>query len=178
MRAFILSLVSLASSIIATPIPDTPSHVSVEIFSSSDGLSKRTSLSNTRNELGLCRPVTVIFARGTIELGNIGALVGPPFFNALEAAIGASNLAVQGVDYPATFLGYLAGGSKAGAKTLAALTEQAAAQCPDTQIVLSGYSQGAQVVHLGAAKLSASTAARVSAVVSTGVREHLLKYLG
>src|SRR3954453_14201832 len=77
----------------------------------------------TRNDLvnGICAPVTVIFARGTIELGNVGALAGPPFFNALADIIGNQNRAVQGVDYPATIPGYLEGGDPAGAATLASL---------------------------------------------------------
>ena len=122
---------------------------------------------DTRNELGECKPVTVIFARGTIELGNVGSLVGPPFFNALDVVLGADNVGVQGVDYPADILGYLEGGDPGGAATTASLLNQAASQCPDTQIVLSGYSQGAQVVHLGEAQVSAEVAARIAAVVST-----------
>jgi hypothetical protein len=43
--------------------------------------------------------MTVIFSRGTT--GNVGTLAGPPFFQALDAAAGASNVAVQSVDYPA-----------------------------------------------------------------------------
>lgn len=124
-----------------------------------------------RNELTECAPVTVIFARGTVELGNVGSFAGPPFFNALDLAIGAENVAVQGVDYPATIEGYLEGGDRGGASTLADLTNQAASACPNTQIVLSGYSQGAQVVHLGEAQISAEVAARVAAVVSWIFRE-------
>lgn len=41
-------------------------------------------------------------------------------------------------------------------------------QCPNTQVVMSGYSQGAQVVHLAAADLPAATMAKVSAVVTYG----------
>ena len=95
----------------------------------------------TRNDLvnGVCAPVTVIFARGTVELGNVGALAGPPFFNALADIISSQNLAVQGVDYGATIAGYLEGGDPAGAATLAALVNLAVSQCPSTQIVLSGY---------------------------------------
>jgi len=130
---------------------------------------RQLDFSDERDELsGPCKPVTVIFARGTLELGNVGSLAGPPFFNALDDIIGASNLAVQGVDYGATIAGYLEGGDPAGAATLASLTNQAASQCPSTQIVLSGYSQGAQVVHLGAQQLSASVASHVSAVVLFG----------
>jgi cutinase len=143
--------------------------------------------SDTENDLvdGICREVTVIFARGTTESGNVGALAGPPFFDALDTALGASKVGLQGVDYGATIAGYLEGGDPAGASTLANLTQLASTQCPDTQIVLSGYrysttlntillnctndglSQGAQVVHLGAAKLSSALASKVIAVVSS-----------
>ncbi len=54
----------------------------------------------TANELSKCAKVTVIFARGTIEPGNVGYLAGPPFFDALAAIIGGANLDVQGVPYP------------------------------------------------------------------------------
>ena len=62
--------------------------------------------------------------------------------------------------------GYLEGGDKEGSATFAQLTERAAQQCPDTQLVLAGYSQGAQLVHNGAAMIAPETAARVRAVVS------------
>ena len=136
MKASILYMPSFALSTAAVP---------VESFSID--LSKCQSLSDTENQLGLCRPVTVIFARGTIELGNVGSLAGPPFFSALDVAIGARNVGVQGVDYPATIVGYLEGGDKGGAATLAALTEQAASQCPGTQIVLSGYRYMPMPIH-------------------------------
>ena len=123
--------------------------------------------SDTRNELSECKAVTIIFARGTIELGNVGSITGPPFFNALDDLVGAGNVAVQGVDYPATISGYLEGGDAGGAATTASLLEQAASQCPDTQIVLSGYSQGAQEVHLGEAQISADVAAHIAAIVSS-----------
>ena len=126
-------------------------------------------LDPTRNELSDCKPVTVIFARGTIELGNVGSITGPPFFYELDNALGEENVAVQGVDYPATIFNYLLGGSKDGAQEFKALTEKAASECPDTQIVWSGYSQGAQVVHLGADLVDADVAARVAAVVSSSL---------
>lgn len=100
----------------------------------------RQSLNPTRNDLsGPCKPVTIIFARGTSELGNVGLLAGPPFFNALGSIIGYSNIAVQGVDYPASIPGYLVGGSPDGSATFASLVGQAASKCPQTQIVVGGY---------------------------------------
>jgi Cutinase len=107
----------------------------------SNTLSKRGDFSPTRNDLtqDLCQRVTVIFARGTVELGNVGALAGPPFFNALEAMLGAQSVAVQGVDYKANIPGYLEGGDPAGAANLAAKANLAVTKCPNTQIVLSGY---------------------------------------
>lgn len=106
------------------------------------GLNIRQS-SDTRNDLtdgSVCKAVTVIFARGTTESGNVGAFTGPPFFSALATAIGTDNLAVQGVDYPADIAGFLAGGDAAGSKKMAELVSQAITQCPDTKVVMSGYS--------------------------------------
>jgi cutinase len=74
-------------------------------------------LASTANDLenGGCKPVSVIFARGTTEPGNIGTVVGPPMEAALQQKLGASNVAFQGVDYPASVPGFLAGGSPGGA---------------------------------------------------------------
>ena len=45
---------------------------------------------------------------------------------------------------------------------------QTATRCPNTKIVLAGYSQGAQLVHNAAVRTSAANAARVAAVVVFG----------
>ncbi|KAI9815947.1 MAG: hypothetical protein M1827_001939 [Pycnora praestabilis] len=134
-------------------------------------VAKRQGYSDTQNDVtnnAPCKAVTIIFARGTTELGNVGSVAGPPFFNALGAEIGSNNVAVQGVPYAASVAGYLEGGDPAGASALASLTSQALSQCPNTQIVLSGYSQGAQEVHLGAKQLSTATASKIAAVVLFG----------
>ena len=166
MELFLIMLFVMAAAVWTSPVPEAQPRGFDIVGKLSDELNKRqTNYDITRNELGECKSVTVIFARGTIELGNVGSITGPPFFNALDVLIGFKNVAVQGVDYPATIGGYLQGGDQEGAQKLADLTEQAATQCPSTQIVLSGYSQGAQVVHLGEAKISPEIAARVAAVV-------------
>ncbi|KAH8684524.1 cutinase-domain-containing protein [Tricladium varicosporioides] len=115
-----------------------------------------------------CKKVTVIFARGTTSPGNVGESTGPPFFQAIAALVGTNNIAVQGVDYPASILGFLEGGDTAGGKLMANLTARAMTQCPDTKVVMSGYSQGGQLVHKAAKQLSAAVAAKVSSVVIFG----------
>ncbi|KAL2040195.1 hypothetical protein N7G274_007098 [Stereocaulon virgatum] len=177
MKSLIPCLALLASTVVASPVSPAEPQGFEQMRALSAALSNRphnslskrqSNWSDDRNELSECKPVTVIFARGTVELGNVGALVGPPFFNALDQAIGADNVAVQGVPYPASIIGYLEGGDKGGATNAAQLLEQAASQCPDTQIVLSGYSQGAQVAHLGEQQVSPEVAARIAAVVVFG----------
>ncbi|KAK2017633.1 cutinase [Colletotrichum eremochloae] len=137
------------------------------------GISKRQYQSDTSNQLTdgtACRPVTLIWARGTTQPGNLGEAgsEGPAFFNALASMIGASNLAVQGVNYAANVLGFLLGGDPNGSTTMANLVAQAVTQCPNTKIVLSGYSQGGQLVHNAANKLTPAQLARISAVLIFG----------
>lgn len=67
---------------------------------------------------GVCAPVTVIYARGTAESGNVGYLAGPPFFDTLRALIGTNNVAVQGVDYAADTAGFLEGGDIPGSELM------------------------------------------------------------
>ncbi|KAK7958588.1 cutinase precursor [Apiospora saccharicola] len=121
-------------------------------------------------EEGRCGDVVVIFARGTTEPGNVGALAGPPLFDALRQSMGVAGktVAVQGVEYPASFTGYLQGGDKAGSRQMAALVTRAFQQCPSSKIVMSGYSQGGQVVHNAAKLLPAATMANVSSVIIFG----------
>ncbi|KAJ7114183.1 cutinase, partial [Mycena crocata] len=109
-----------------------------------------------------------IFARGTNEDGNVGARIGPPLIADLRAALGTAGIAAQGVDYSASVLGYLEGGDPAGSTTLFNLINTAASKCPSTKIVISGYSQGAQLVHNAAERLTAAVTARIAAVVVFG----------
>jgi hypothetical protein len=72
----------------------------------------------TEEDQPSCAAMSVIFARGTTEPGNVGVLTGPEFFTALEATVGAQNVAVQGVDYSASIDGFLEGGDPAGSQTM------------------------------------------------------------
>ena len=92
-----------------------------------------------------CAPYTLIFARGTTEIGTLGETVGPALDLGLNIAA-PGQWSIQGVNYQATVDGDnclgLPGGSMA-----AQLLEQVASSCPSTKIIMSGYSEGAMVAH-------------------------------
>ncbi|KAL8801227.1 MAG: hypothetical protein Q9182_004621 [Xanthomendoza sp. 2 TL-2023] len=119
---------------------------------------------NTANDITNktpCKPLTIIFARGTNERGNLGSVIGPPLYTALKTKLGAEKIAYQGVPYPASPAGNANGGGTGGA-LMASLAQQAIQQCPSTKIILSGYSQGGSVVHragpqLGSTPIAAGT---------------------
>ncbi|KAF8147586.1 cutinase [Crassisporium funariophilum] len=115
-----------------------------------------------------CSDVVVYFARGTTEPGTLGTVVGPPFQSALQSALTGKTLQFVGINYPATVDGYLAGGDAGGGKTMADSVTSTANSCPKAKIVMSGYSQGAQVTHIAANRLSAALQNRVIAVVTFG----------
>ncbi|KAK9799895.1 putative Cutinase [Seiridium cardinale] len=120
---------------------------------------------------GKCGDVVIVYARGTTEPGNVGSLTGPPFFTAVRNRLSANGktLAVQGVDdYEADVTGFLEGGDAKGSQRMSVLVTQAFKQCPSSKIVMSGYSQGSQVVHNAAKLLPASTMSAVSSIVMFG----------
>jgi cutinase len=88
-----------------------------------------------------CPDVEVVFARGTGELPGIGG-VGQAFVDSLRAKAGAKSVDVYAVNYPATtdFPRAVDGINDAAAHIQATATN-----CPKTEIVLGGYSQGAAV---------------------------------
>ncbi|KAK7722883.1 hypothetical protein SLS57_004736 [Botryosphaeria dothidea] len=117
-----------------------------------------------------CKPIMVIFARGTTEVGDLGTVAGPPFQTALNAKF-PGQVSMQGVPapaYPADVPGYLAGGSATGASKMAEMVKDAATNCPDARIIMSGYSQGGQLVHKAGAQLDSQTASRVAGAVIFG----------
>jgi hypothetical protein len=74
------------------------------------GISSGGGVRNDIIDDGKCNLVTLIFACGTSEQGNIGQIVGPPFVVALEREFGKGNVAVQGFnDYPAITEDYCTG---------------------------------------------------------------------
>lgn len=94
-----------------------------------------------------CPSTEVVFARGTGEPPGIGR-VGQALLDSLRSRVGDGQVAAYAVEYPATrdFLKAVDGASDARAHVVAT-----AAECPSTEIVLGGYSQGAAVIDLIAA---------------------------
>jgi cutinase len=91
-----------------------------------------------------CPAVQVVFARGTGEPDGIGR-VGEAFVDALRPLVKGKSVAVDAVNYPATrdFLR-----AADGANDASLFVQNMATTCPDTKIVLGGYSQGAAIVDI------------------------------
>jgi len=119
---------------------------------------------------GGCRDVIIFFARGTTEPGNVGDSPGPQTIDLLKAALGEDVVAGQGIDYSASLLGnlYEGGCPPDEAADMAALITDAATSCPSAQLLVSGYSQGAAMVHRSIEQLSASVRGQIAAAVTYG----------
>ncbi len=95
-----------------------------------------------------CSDVEVIFARGTGEPPGVGG-VGQAFIDALRADAGAKSVSVYPVNYAASsdFNDTMAFAQTVvdGIRDAGAHVQSTAAACPNTRIVLGGYSQGAAV---------------------------------
>ncbi len=125
-----------------------------------------------------CSNVEVVFARGTNEAPGVG-LTGQSFVDALNARLPGKTVDVYGVNYPAS-LNF--GQAVDGVADASNRIEAIATSCPNTKIVLGGYSQGAAVaayttadsvpagvdLPAGVAVMPPSVASHVSAVVLFG----------
>jgi cutinase len=95
-----------------------------------------------------CADVEAVFARGTGEPPGVGG-IGQNFVDALRSQIGHRSLDVYAVDYPAS--GDFASGIDFAMTVIQGIRDAVnniqatAANCPNTRIVLGGFSQGAAV---------------------------------
>lgn len=93
-----------------------------------------------------CPDVEVVFARGTGEPPGVGG-IGQAFVDALHAKVGARTYEVYPVNYAASsdFSGGVdfARTVVDGIRDAATHIENTAANCPNTRMVLGGFSQGA-----------------------------------
>ncbi|MBV5242490.1 MULTISPECIES: cutinase family protein [Mycolicibacterium] len=91
-----------------------------------------------------CPDVEVVFARGTSEPPGVGR-VGQALADQLRNQLGGRTVGTYGVIYPASYDFFTSGDGAADATNRISVM---AAQCPNTRIVLGGYSQGAAVVDM------------------------------
>ncbi|KAI0010806.1 carbohydrate esterase family 5 protein [Xylariaceae sp. FL0662B] len=151
---------------------DTIAKLRAKSVNNSAGLSHRETIGTTANEFqdGSCKDVIFIFARGTTEIGNIGANPGPQVIDKLKAALGTGSVAAQGLDYPALLSDNLKDGGcdPEDADKLRDLINQAAKKCPSSKLVVSGYSQGAALVHRAVKSASTSVKNKIAAAVMFG----------
>jgi cutinase len=89
-----------------------------------------------------CPDVEVVFARGTTEPPGVGP-TGQAFVDSLRARLGTESIGVYPVDYPASMDFPTA---VDGIYDASDRVRSMAANCPDTKLVLGGYSQGAAVM--------------------------------
>ncbi len=94
-----------------------------------------------------CPDIQVVFARGTGEPVGAGR-VGDAFADSLRFLVTGKAVAVDAVDYPASY-DFLR--AMDGVNDAAAFIESTAASCPQTKLVLGGYSQGAAIIDVLAA---------------------------
>jgi cutinase len=94
-----------------------------------------------------CPDIEVIFARGTDDTPGLGT-VGNAFVGALKSKVGGRSVGSYAVNYPASFDFLAAAG---GANDASAHVQYMMGACPNTKLVLGGYSQGAAVMDVIAA---------------------------
>ncbi|MCV7226543.1 cutinase family protein [Mycolicibacterium komossense] len=121
-----------------------------------------------------CPDIEVVFARGTDEPAGIGR-VGQALVDSLKPLVKGKSIGTYAVDYPASY-DFLAVAQ--GANDASTHIQSMAAKCPDTKMVLGGYSQGAAVIDvittapiagLGfAAPMPAAIAGHIAAVAVFG----------
>lgn len=87
-----------------------------------------------------CPDAEVVFARGREEPPGVGA-VGDALVNSLRGKTRMS-IGVYGVNYPANI------STGSGANDMSAHVQSMARDCPNTRLVLGGYSLGAEVADL------------------------------
>ncbi|HME13954.1 MAG TPA: cutinase family protein [Mycobacterium sp.] len=90
-----------------------------------------------------CPDVEVTFARATTEPPGVG-VVGQEFIDSLRSQVGGKSIAVYPVNYPAS--DDFAPSVNAGTSDANAHVQSMIANCPNTKMVLGGYSQGALVI--------------------------------
>jgi cutinase len=116
-----------------------------------------------------CSDIEVVFARATTEPPGVGQ-VGQVFVDTLRSQVGGRTVAVYPVNYPAS--DDFTNSASAGAVDARAHVQSVAANCPNTRMVLGGYSQGAIVIDLITA-IPVSLAGFTPAPMAPDVADHV-----
>jgi len=112
-----------------------------------------------------CPDVEVVFARGTTEPPGPGG-IGGAFVDSLRSQLGGRSVGVYAVNYPASR--EFDTSTPAGANDASAHIQSMAASCPNTRMVLGGYSQGAGVIDLSTTAMPPQVADHVAAAALFG----------
>lgn len=112
-----------------------------------------------------CPDAEVVFARGSGQPVGLGD-VGDAFLAALREQVPGKSIQDYPVNYPATY--DFATSPGIGVQDASAHIQGTITNCPKTQIVLGGYSQGAGVIELASNSMPAEVADHVAAVALFG----------
>jgi cutinase len=112
-----------------------------------------------------CSDIEVVYARGTHQEPGL-ADVGQAFVDSLISQVGGRSVGVYAVNYPANDDYH--NSATAGADDASAHIQGTVAGCPNTKIVLGGYSQGSTVIDLATTTVPAPVAGHVAAVALFG----------
>lgn len=118
---------------------------------------------------GPCKGATFIWARGTMEPGNMGWIIGNYLTPLLKSGL-KNDIAVQGVKYDAGLLTNIIPGmaDPAGVKEAQRLFTLATTKCPGMIITGGGYSQGAAVMHRAIEGLAEPIKSKIAAILLYG----------
>lgn len=112
-----------------------------------------------------CPDVEIVVARGTTEPPGVGG-IGQAFVDLLRSQLGGRSVGVYAVDYPASRDFDVS--TPAGANDASTHIQSMAANCPNTRMVLGGYSQGAGVIDLSTTAMPPQVADHVAAAALFG----------
>ncbi|POR31269.1 Cutinase [Tolypocladium paradoxum] len=117
-----------------------------------------------------CRDVVVLFARGSLEAGNLGSICGPATAQGLRGNFGAERVAVEGIEYMALLeTNHFPGGADPdGVSEMKRLIANVTGNCPGSKLLVGGYSQGAAITHRAVESLPRSQKNKITAAFTFG----------
>jgi hypothetical protein len=127
MRSSLVSILLFAAITVAAPLDAT-----------NKSTSEKTSSSGDSNALEDCKPIIMIYARGTWEPGTPPNQVAAPLIKALESKY-PGKVESQIVQYDGGATGYLTGGSTDGIQKMEKMTKAAVSKCPNSKLLMIGY---------------------------------------